>query len=75
MFEAHADAEPDHGGERAVCDGGGDEDGDCDERVCGGEGGGRGEEDVDEVDDSEGAKGEGVFGVGDGGDEVWGVLS
>lgn len=75
LFEAHAHAEPDHGGERAVRYGGGDEDGDCDERVCGGEGGRRGEEDVGEVDDGEGAEGEGVFGVGDGGDEVLGGVS
>jgi hypothetical protein len=31
LFEAHADAEPDDSGETAVRDGGGDEDGDCDE--------------------------------------------
>lgn len=56
-------------------DGGGDEDGDCDELVGGSEGGRGREEDVGEVDDGERAEGEGVFGVGDCGDEVWGSVS
>ena len=36
----------------------------------GGGGGGAGDVDVVELDDGEGAEGEGVFWVGDGGDEV-----
>lgn len=73
LFETHADAETDDGGEGTVRDGGGDEDRDCDELVGGGEGGRGRDEDVGEVDDGEGAEGEGVFGVGDCGDEVWGL--
>ncbi len=67
LLESDAHAQPDHGREAAVRDGGCDVDGADGE---GGAGGQRGEVDVREVDDGEGAEGEGVFGIGYGGDEV-----
>ena len=67
LLEADSDAQADDGGEGAVRDGGGDEDGEDGERGVGRE---RREGDVGEVDDGEGAEREGVFGVRDGGDEI-----
>jgi len=67
LLQPDAHAQPDHGREAAVRDGGRDVDGADGE---GGAGGEWGEVDVGEVDDGEGAEGEGVFGVGYGGDEV-----
>lgn len=79
LLEADAHTQTDDGGEGAVRDGGGDEDGDGghDGGAGGwlvGEGGRRGQSggqgDVGEVDDGEGAEGQGVFGVLDGGYEI-----
>lgn len=84
LLEADAHAEADDGGEGAVRNGRGDQDGDgghdgrvfggCGAGVGEGGGGGRrqsgGQGDVGEVDDGEGTEGEGVLGVLDGGYEI-----
>lgn len=73
-LEPRADRQADDGGEAAVVDGRGQVDRHRRQRLQVGAGAGRGRRvnaDVGEVDHGELAEGEGVLGVGDGGDQVW----